>query len=116
MSFDSFSAVASKVNALPSWSVGSRQLGVTVVECELDGTGTEHDPSDGSHKEVYLLMEDEATVTGNGDDINRETVDALRVAPDITRQRQNSDTEKHVRPNRWPVIDKSLGCLDRLNP
>lgn len=38
-------------------------------------------------------MEGEATVTGNGDDITRETVDALRVAPDVTRQPQNSDTE-----------------------
>lgn len=38
-------------------------------------------------------MEGEATVISNGDETNRETVDAVRIAPDITRQPQNSDTE-----------------------
>jgi quercetin dioxygenase-like cupin family protein len=70
------------------------QLGVTVVECDPGWEGMEHDHGNEDHEEVYLLMAGEAAVTvGGGDDINMEAGDALRVAPDATRQIENGDTE-----------------------
>jgi quercetin dioxygenase-like cupin family protein len=69
------------------------QLGVTVVECDPGWTGTEHDHDTEDHEEVYLLVAGEATITVDGDDISMEAGDALRVAPDATRQIENGDTE-----------------------
>lgn len=69
------------------------QLGLTVVECEPGWTGMEHDHTDDDHEEVYLLVEGEATVTVDGDDVTMEAGDALRIAPDATRLIQNGDTE-----------------------
>jgi quercetin dioxygenase-like cupin family protein len=69
------------------------QLGATVIECEPGWTGMEHDHGDEGHEEVYLLLEGNATVTVAGDDISMGPGDALRIAPDATRQIQNGDTE-----------------------
>lgn len=71
----------------------SDQVGVTVVECDPGWTRTEHDPADGNHEKVYVLLDGEATVTIDGDDVDLEAGDALSIAPEATRQIQNGDTE-----------------------
>jgi quercetin dioxygenase-like cupin family protein len=68
-------------------------LGVTVVECDPGWTGMEHDHGDEDHEEVYLLLEGNATVTIDGDEIAMEAGDAVRLSPDATRQIHNGDTE-----------------------
>lgn len=69
------------------------QLGVTVLECDPGWTGNEHDHADEDHEEVYVLLDGEATVTVEGDDVELAAGDALRIAPDATRQIRNGDTE-----------------------
>lgn len=69
------------------------RLGVTVIECDQGWTGKEHDHAADDHKEVYLLLDGTATITVDGDEVALEPGNALRVAPDATRQIQNGDTE-----------------------
>lgn len=69
------------------------QLGVTVVECDPGWTGKEHDHANGGHEEVYVLLEGEATVTVDGDEVDLTGGDALSIAPEATRQIENGDTE-----------------------
>lgn len=69
------------------------QLGLTVVECAPGWTGMEHDHADDEQEEVYLLVEGEATVSVNDEEIEMKPGDALRIAPEATRQIQNGDTE-----------------------
>lgn len=69
------------------------QLGVTVVDCDPDWTGMEHDHSDEEHEEVYVLIEGEATVMVNEEEVAMTGGDAIRIPPDATRQIQNGDTE-----------------------
>lgn len=68
------------------------QLGVSVLDCEPNWTGKEHDHDDGQ-EEVYVLLEGEATITIEGEDVPMEAGDALRVAPDATRQLHNGEVE-----------------------
>jgi len=68
-------------------------VGVTVVDPEPGWTGKEHDHADADHEEVYLLVEGEATVTVDGEDVHLRAGDALRVPPGATRQIHNGDTE-----------------------
>jgi uncharacterized cupin superfamily protein len=68
------------------------QLGVTVVECGPGWTGKAHDHADENHEEVYLLLNGEATITVDDDEVTLETGDAIRIAPEATRQIQNGDT------------------------
>jgi mannose-6-phosphate isomerase-like protein (cupin superfamily) len=69
------------------------QLGVTVVECPPDWDGKPHDHAGEGEEEVYLLLEGEATITVEGEDLSLSPGDALRVDPDATRQIHNGDTE-----------------------
>ena len=69
------------------------QLGLTVVECGPGWTGMEHDHADDAQEEVYVLVEGEATVTVDDEEIEMETGDALRIAPETSRQIRNGDTE-----------------------
>lgn len=69
------------------------QLGITVVDCEPGWTGLEHDHNDDEHEEVYMLVEGDATVTVDGEDVTMTAGDVIRIPPDATRQIQNSDTE-----------------------
>ncbi|HET7325125.1 MAG TPA: cupin domain-containing protein [Halococcus sp.] len=73
--------------------LGCDRVGVTVVECDAGWTGMEHDHGDEEHEEVYLLVDGEATVTVEDDAIRMEPGDAVRIAPDATRQIQNGDTD-----------------------
>lgn len=69
------------------------QLGVTVVECDPGWTGKEHDHAERGHEEVYVLLEGEATVTVDGDEVDLTAGEALRIGPDATRQIENGDAE-----------------------
>ncbi|MDZ7851020.1 MAG: cupin domain-containing protein [Halodesulfurarchaeum sp.] len=69
------------------------KLGVTVVECEPGWIGMEHDHAEEGHEEVYLLMKGNATVTIDGEEVAMNEGDAVRVAPEATRQIRNGDSE-----------------------
>ena len=60
-------------------------LGVTVVEADDGWAGTEHDHGDIDHEEVYVLVQGEATLTVDGDDVALAPGDAVRVDPGSTR-------------------------------
>ncbi|WP_265109346.1 cupin domain-containing protein [Halosolutus halophilus] len=68
-------------------------MGVTVVECEPGWEGKEHDHEEEDHEEVYLLMEGEATVAVEDEEIEMNPGDAIRIAPDATHRIHNGDTE-----------------------
>jgi len=62
------------------------ELGLSVLECDAGWTGMEHDHGDDDHEEVYLLVDGAATVSVEGEDVEMEPGDAVRVAPDASRQ------------------------------
>jgi len=69
------------------------EFGLTVVECSPGWTGMEHDHAEDGQEEVYLLVSGEATITVDGEDVDLESGDALRVDPESSRLVQNGDTE-----------------------
>ncbi|MEF8884407.1 MAG: cupin domain-containing protein [Haloarculaceae archaeon] len=69
------------------------ELGVSVLDCEPGWEGKPHDHAEGGQEEVYVLVEGAATVTVEGDDVSMDAGDALRVAPEETRQIRNGDGE-----------------------
>jgi len=70
-----------------------RQVGVTMARCEPGWIGKAHDHTDDSHEEVYILIEGEATVQVDDEDVWMESGDALWIPPEATRQIRNGDTE-----------------------
>lgn len=72
------------------------QLGVTVIKCDPGWTGKKHEHAADDHEEVYLLLDGAAIVTVDGEDIELTPGDAIRIAPEATRQIQNGDTESTV--------------------
>lgn len=68
-------------------------LGVSVLECEPGWTGKEHDHAEEGHEEVYLLLDGEATVVVEDEEIPMGEGDALRISPDATRHIENGDDE-----------------------
>jgi quercetin dioxygenase-like cupin family protein len=68
-------------------------MGVSVLECEPGWTGKPHDHAEDGQEEVYVLVEGEANVTVDGEDVPLAAGDALRVAPDEQRQIHNGETE-----------------------
>ena len=73
-------------------SLGCEDHGVTVVDAEPGWEGPEHEHSDNDHEEVYLLVDGEAMVTIDGEDVSLEAGDAVRVPPGATRQITNGDS------------------------
>jgi mannose-6-phosphate isomerase-like protein (cupin superfamily) len=69
------------------------QLGVTVLTPEPGWTGMEHDHADEGQEEVYVLVEGEATVVIDGEELPMEAGDAVRIGPEATRQIRNGDVE-----------------------
>jgi mannose-6-phosphate isomerase-like protein (cupin superfamily) len=61
-------------------------LGVTVVEADAGWTGMEHDHAGGGQEEVYLLVEGAATVDVDGESVELSPGEAVRVAPEASRQ------------------------------
>lgn len=71
-------------------------LGVTVVEADDGWEGMEHDHADEGHEEVYLLARGSATLAVEGEDHDLSEGDAVRVAPDESRQLHVGDDGAHV--------------------
>ena len=65
------------------------QLGFSVVDADPNWTGKEHDHAEGGHEEVYFLVEGEATIHIDGDEVAMDPGDAVRVAPEASRQIEN---------------------------
>lgn len=61
-------------------------LGLTILDCDQGWTGSEHDHAADGQEEVYLLVDGAATVTVDGTPVEMTSGDALRVAPDASRQ------------------------------
>jgi uncharacterized cupin superfamily protein len=74
-------------------ALGCENLGLTVVDCEPNWTGMEHDHADRDHEEVYYLVEGEATLYVDGDEVALDPGDAVRVAPEASRQIENGPRE-----------------------
>ena len=72
------------------------QLGVSVLECEAGWTGMEHDHAEDDHEEVYLLVDGAATLTVDGEDVELEPGDAVRLPPDATRQIRSDEESTFV--------------------
>lgn len=68
-------------------------FGITVVECEPGWSGREHDHADQTHEEVYLLVDGEATVTVESEDVEMEAGDAIRISSEATRNIHNGETD-----------------------
>jgi len=68
-------------------------LGVSVLECDPGWEGKPHDHAGDGQEEVYVLVDGEATVTVDGDDIEMTAGDALRISAESERQIHNGDTE-----------------------
>lgn len=70
-----------------------RQVGVTMARCEPGWKGKPHDHTDDGHEEVYILVEGEATVRIEDEDIEMVSGDAVWIPPEATRQIRNGDEE-----------------------
>ncbi len=92
VNYEEVDAVADAMHFLRE-PLDCEQLGVTVVECPPDWDGKPHDHAEEGEEEVYLLLEGEATITVEGEDVSLSAGDALRVDPDARRQIHNGDTE-----------------------
>ncbi|MFB6154718.1 MAG: cupin domain-containing protein [Haloferacaceae archaeon] len=68
-------------------------LGVSVLECDPGWTGKPHDHAEDGQEEVYVLVDGDATVTVEGEEVSMTAGDALRVDPEATRQVRNGDGE-----------------------
>ena len=73
--------------------LGTDHLGFTVLECEPGWEGMVHDHADEGHEEIYFLVDGAATIAVEGDDVNLEPGDAIRLDPDTERQIRIGDTE-----------------------
>lgn len=75
------------------------QLGFSVIECEPGWSGMEHehvghDPDSmiaNDHEEVYFLVDGDATIEIEGEPVDLDPGEAVRVDPSATRQIQNGD-------------------------
>ncbi|MDS0298906.1 cupin domain-containing protein [Halogeometricum sp. S1BR25-6] len=74
----------------------AENLGFTVVEADPDWTGMEHDHADEDHEEVYYLVEGGATLHVDGESVDLEPGDAVRVSPDASRQLENGSEESRL--------------------
>lgn len=70
-----------------------RQVGVTMARCEPDWKGKPHDHTDDGHEEVYILVEGEATVRIDDEDVEMVSGDAVWIPPEATRQIRNGNVE-----------------------
>ncbi|UPV98765.1 cupin domain-containing protein [Halorussus gelatinilyticus] len=73
--------------------LGCEKLGVTILDADPGWTGKEHDHGEDGQEEVYVLLDGSATVTVEGEDVQLESGEALRIPAEATRQIHNGDTE-----------------------
>lgn len=71
-------------------------LGVTVIDAESEWEGQEHNHENDGQEEVYLLVEGEAAIEVDGDVIQLEEGDAIRVSANEDRKLVNGDTESTI--------------------
>ena len=71
----------------------TEQVGVTVARCDPGWNSRPHDHVDNEHEEVYVLIEGQATVVIDDEEVGMETGDAVWIPPDSTRQIKNGDDE-----------------------
>ena len=62
------------------------ELGITVVEVPEGWVGKPHDHADDGEEEVYLLLDGEATLEVESEELSLSPGDAVRVDPDANRQ------------------------------
>lgn len=67
------------------------ELGFSVLECDPEWEGMEHDHADDGHEEIYHLVEGSATVTVDGEEVPLEPGDAIHLPPDAERKITNGD-------------------------
>jgi quercetin dioxygenase-like cupin family protein len=72
------------------------ELGITVLDATEGWEGKEHDHGHDDQEEVYLLVEGDATLTVDGEDLSLAAGDAVRVAPDATRNISFAEESKMV--------------------
>ena len=77
-------------------ALDAENLGFTVVEADPDWTGMEHDHADEGEEEVYYLVEGGATLHVDGESVDLEPGDAVRVSPDASRQLENGSEESRL--------------------
>jgi len=73
--------------------LGCENLGLSVRALDPGEEGMEHDHADDGQEEVYLLVEGGMTMTVGGEAVEMDAGDAIRVAPEATRQLENGDAE-----------------------
>ncbi|PSP81883.1 cupin [Halobacteriales archaeon QS_1_68_17] len=73
--------------------LGCEKLGVSVLECDPGWTGKEHDHEEDGQEEVYVLVEGEARMHVDGEAVELDSGDALRVPAGATRQIHNGDAK-----------------------
>ncbi|WP_290810134.1 cupin domain-containing protein [Halovivax sp.] len=71
----------------------TEQVGVTIARCDPGWKSRPHDHTDNDHEEVYVLIEGEATVIVDDDEIEFTAGDAIWISPESTRQIRNGDRE-----------------------
>jgi len=71
----------------------SKEVGVTIARCKPDWRNRPHNHADSDHEEIYILMEGRATVVVDDESVEMESGDAIRIAPESTRQIRNGETE-----------------------
>jgi len=67
-------------------ALDAQKQGFSVLETEKDWTGMEHDHDKEDHEEIYFLVDGSAVMTVDGEEVRLEEGDALRVAPEATRE------------------------------
>ena len=92
VSYDDVDAVGGGLHFLRE-ELDCEELGVSVLDCEPGWEGKPHDHAGDGQEEVYVLVEGSATVTVEGEGVELDAGDALRVAPEETRQITNGDAE-----------------------
>ncbi|MFA9427231.1 cupin domain-containing protein [Natronorubrum sp. A-ect3] len=70
-----------------------RNVGITIVRCEPGWRSEPHDHREDGHEEVYVLIEGEATVVVDDEEVEMGLGDAIWISPESTRQITNSDEE-----------------------
>ncbi|MFC7057189.1 cupin domain-containing protein [Halovenus salina] len=66
--------------------LGCENLGFTVLDAGEGWDGMEHDHAEDGQEEVYLLVDGSGVLTVEGDEIDLEPGEAVRVDADASRQ------------------------------
>ncbi|MFB6253911.1 MAG: cupin domain-containing protein [Halobacteriaceae archaeon] len=77
-------------------ALDTNTVGLTVLECEPGWTGKEHDHADSEHEEIYYVEKGSVTIQVEGEAVELESGEAIRLDPETTRQIKNHDTESKL--------------------